>query len=136
MRENLKTLPICTWFDEEIEVCFEIGAYFYGNRLAVNALCLEEGEYVPFADLTVNLPEEELSGPCCAYLDINNFFRGTLLVMQAGIAQPTGKYGRSGYCTYPEYEFDLEKLKEYIYNLEEFDEVKRAIFGEGGREDA
>ena len=29
------------------------------------------------------------------------------------IAQPTGRYGMSCFCTYPEYRFDLSKLKDY-----------------------
>lgn len=45
-----------------------------------------------------------------AYLDTNNFPEGVQLVKKYKLAEPTGEYGQSGFCTYPLYKFDMKKL--------------------------
>lgn len=63
--------------------------------------------------LTVCLPGTPLSNPRCAYVDTNNNSKLTLEMLEYyNIAKPTGNIGFSGFCRYPEYEFDLTKLLE------------------------
>lgn len=40
----------------------------------------------------------------------NNYVGIERWLKENAIAKPTGHYGRSGYCIYPEYEFGLEKF--------------------------
>ena len=75
------------------------------------ALLLETPDGEPVANLTVNLPDEILASNC-AYLDTNNLPEAEWFVQSNGLAKPTGEYGNSGYCSYPLYEFDLDKLGE------------------------
>ena len=82
--------------------------YHYGNRLAV---CLYTTDDEPFATLTVNLPEEELTSKDCAFIDTNNCEWLPEFLVENDIAFPTWNFARSGFCVYPEYLFNLEKLE-------------------------
>ena len=62
--------------------------------------------------LTVNLKDIP-TNKNCAFVDTNNVFWAEKFLKDNGIAQPTGRYGTSGFCSYPEYNFDMSKLKDY-----------------------
>lgn len=90
--------------------CFlEARSYSYNDRLALLVQSWSQG---PMAVLTVNLADEPVSG-MRAFLDTNNVPDATSLVERLGIGEDTGIRGKSGYCTYPLYEFDLEKIWKY-----------------------
>ena len=74
-----------------------------------------EGDLEPFSNFTVNLPEYK-SDSNCAFVDINNFGEAENLIRAYKLGEPTGRYGRSGYCTYPEYRFDLDEIRKYCIN--------------------
>ena len=90
---------------------FEVDAFrsnsMNNNNLAV-VLILDTGE--PFATLTTNLniPLE----PNKAYVDTNNMPSAEDFIKDNGLGKPLHKQGYSGYCSYPLYEFDLDKIKE------------------------
>lgn len=93
-------------FYGENYMVYPLVSKYRNGRLAVMLMCTN-GE--PFADLTVNL----VDAPCpegCAYLDTNNFPQGERFVALYRLAEPTGKYARSGYCTYPLYRFNMRAL--------------------------
>ena len=81
--------------------------YCNNDSLAVS-LITDEGE--PFATATVNLPESG-KHPNRAFLDTNNCPGINLWLTENGFGFPTGIMGFSGYCMYPEFEFNLEKLE-------------------------
>ena len=94
-----------SFYGENYKVYPYVSKYRNG-RLAI-LLMGTDGE--PFADLTVNLVDE----PCpsgCAYLDTNNFPQGEEFVRKNRLAEFTGMYGRSGFCTYPLYKFSMTAL--------------------------
>ena len=62
--------------------------------------------------LTVNLAEKPTDKQC-AFIDTNNVKYAENFLQENKIAQPTGRYTMSGFCTYPEYRFDMSKLKNY-----------------------
>ena len=62
--------------------------------------------------LTVNLAESPTDRQC-AFIDTNNVKYAEKFLQENKIAQPTGRYAISGFCTYPEYRFDMTKLKSY-----------------------
>ena len=60
--------------------------------------------------MTVNL----LSSvpPYCAFVDTNNMPELEDFLVENGIAEFTGLEQKSGYCSYPLYQFDVEKMRE------------------------
>lgn len=96
-------------YDKEYNIYLDTDSYSLTKNLAVRAYS-ENGE--PFATITVNLPDGRLSGDIkkFAFVDTNNIPGIDSFLISNGIAKPTGHYGFSGFCAYPEFEFDLEKL--------------------------
>ena len=82
-------------------------SYHYGKGIAVELFAVDEGE--PFACITVNLADADCDKDC-AYVDTNNCPWAPRFLRQYKLAEPTGNYGSSGFCVYPEYKFDLTKL--------------------------
>ena len=87
----------------------------------------------PWNTLTVNL--DSACPRDCAYIDTNNNDEDILAwIARHGLATPTGRYGSSGYCRYPEYRFRPETLQEldpdgyseYLHGYEERIAGKRA----------
>lgn len=84
--------------------------YAKPKRLAVQAYVVEQDEYIeevafPYATITVNLPNARLSDENCAFVDTNNVPFIDEWLEENGIAEPTGRFGFSGYCCYPEMRF-------------------------------
>ena len=98
------------FFGEDYYIRLVARNYSYNNRLAVQAY-EEEGE--PFAILTVNIADEELSDDAAytAFVDTNNLEGVEQFLIWNKIAKPTGRFVQSGFCSYPEFIFDLEKLE-------------------------
>lgn len=71
--------------------------------------------------ITVNLGD--ILPPYCAYLDTNNIRNVEELVLtEYGIGKFTNFIGKSGYCTYPLYMFDKDKLAELSpYQLADYE---------------
>ena len=88
-------------------VTIETSKYMLGDNLAIR-LIEETGE--PFAILSVNLPEWTLPNDK-AFVDTNNCPWAEKFIADNKLGRPTGIKGTSGYCTYPQYRFDVEKLK-------------------------
>ena len=75
---------------------------YYDGNLGIDLFEPGEG---PFARLTTNLcqklPENQ------AHLDTNNCPWAEEFVQENKLGKPVGKFGFSGYCVYPLYEFDM-----------------------------
>lgn len=100
-------------FGEE-ELTLTMDTYFNNENMYIGLDCMDDGYPEPFIDLTVNL--DETLPPYMAYLDTNNFPQAEELVRKTGLGTPTGQTYASGFCVYPLYNFDREKLKEYCPN--------------------
>ena len=48
------------------------------------------------------------------YVDINNCPWATKFIKDNELGEFTGKYGKSGFCVYPLYKFNLDKIKEVL----------------------
>ncbi|MCI8368244.1 MAG: DUF4313 domain-containing protein [Clostridia bacterium] len=98
-------------YNEEYEIKLVANTYMNNKRLAVQTFTVPDGE--PFATITVNI-DYPISGDkaVSAFVDTNNygFMNIEKFLQNNQIAAPTGRYGESGYCTYPEYIFDLTKF--------------------------
>ena len=66
----------------------------------------------PFTMLTVNLSEK--CAPNCAYVDTNDNPWAESFIAEHGLGVPTGRTRRSGFCEYPEYAFDMQKIEQHL----------------------
>ena len=82
--------------------------YRNNNSLAVQLLD-EDGS--PFGMLTVNLPETRELKDNEQFVDVNNCPWAPEFIRGNALGEPTGRMGQSGFCSYPLYAFDLNKLK-------------------------
>ena len=65
--------------------------------------------WMPFATLTVNLGRLNYG---LAYVDTNNCPWAEEFITKYGIGEPTEKTCVSGWCEYPLYRFDIDKIDE------------------------
>lgn len=84
------------------------------------------GEYPEhFADLTVNI-----TAPCpdyCGYVDTNKCPELEGFIEKHGLGEFTGLMGGSGFCSYPLYLFNPEKLREIA--PEDMELFERTVMG-------
>lgn len=117
-RPDLQYMQLEAWGGLH-ELCIEVGKYSIGGGLALQLY--ERTDYTdiePYTTMTVNLPEYGC-GKNCAFVDINNFPVAPKLISEYKLGKPTGRFGHSGYCTYPEYQFDPKVLEKYCLNPED-----------------
>jgi hypothetical protein len=74
---------------------------------AIRAWSMEDG---PIATITVCLDDDRLE-PNQSYVDTNNCPWAPEWIEENGLGRNTGKRARSGYCTYPLYEFDMLRIQ-------------------------
>lgn len=109
----MKTLNLNAW-GESHSLGIYLDNYADNDNLYVGLICCNEEDYgEPWSDLTVNLDTK--LAPNRAYIDTNN--NGNEIInwlISNKLGKPTGRYGASGFCVYPEFEFDMNELKKYI----------------------
>ena len=94
-------------------ITFEMGEYAINGNLYVGMITHAEGFPEPWSSLTVNLGVECRGN--CAYIDTNN--NGSEIIhwlLHHKLGNLTGNTRRSGFCVYPEFEFDMEKITKYV----------------------
>lgn len=82
--------------------------YCNNNRIAIELYDIDRLE--TYGYLTTNIDIYIHNPSTCAFIDINNFSEGIDLIKNNKLGEFTGIMGRSGYCTYPLFKFNLEKL--------------------------
>lgn len=95
----------------EEELTLTMDTYFNNENMYIGLDCMDDGYPEPFCDLTVNL--DETLPPYMAYVDTNNLPQAEALIRVAGLGEPTGQMKASGFCMYPLYSFNKERLQEY-----------------------
>lgn len=84
---------------------------YYNDNLCIKLL-EDDGECrVPYANLTTNFPMKLLSDEAC--VDENNLPGAVAFIMENSLGHFTGKSVHSGYCIYPIFKFDMEKLERH-----------------------
>lgn len=107
----MEYMKLTTWGDT-YDLCAQIGQYVHGNGLAIQ-LHFKNGDALePYATMTVNLKNCP-TGENRAFVDTNGFPEVVKLIDEYKLGKPTGRRGLSGYCIYPEYEFDRKELEKY-----------------------
>ena len=119
-------------FDVTTEYATYKNCYFLrGNYVADNTLSLEiwSDEEGPIADITrcLDCLGRNNKNKNFSFLDMNNCPWSAKLVEELGIGKDTGISQRSGYCIYPLYEFDLDKVAEYANDRKENGNDKRKV---------
>lgn len=94
-------------FYGEYEVLLQSARYMNGN-LAIQLFDKEDG--CPFAFLTTNL--DILLAENWAFVDTNNCPWAENFLIEYDLGKPTGYCIPSGFCTYPIWEVDIDKLKQ------------------------
>lgn len=98
---------------------FELANYAENASLYVGLITNEKGYPEPWSGLTVNLNESRRCKPNCAYIDTNNNGNEILDWLETnGLGKQTGKVAASGWCWYPEFEFNMEALMEHVVSDE------------------
>lgn len=64
--------------------------------------------WLPYAHLTVNIGKVAEN---CGYVDTNNCPWACKFIIDNGLGCFTGKWGHSGYCDYPLFEFNMDAIK-------------------------
>lgn len=112
----MKTLTLNAW-EQDYQAFFHTDHYANNGNLYVGiAFFDEDGQPAPWSDLTVNLDVK--CADDCAFIDTNNNSDRIvewLITHQLGWL--TGNMRSSGFCMYPEFQFNMEKLKEYMEEL-------------------
>lgn len=109
------------YFSPEERMCLKLHHYSSNNRIALQLLYFDLSckGFLPYATLTVNIPNAKLSSKNCVFLDTNNCkFVERLLIETLHVAKLTNHYATSGFCIYPEVELNIDKLTDYIYFTE------------------
>lgn len=91
---------------------FTLDSYVDNGNLYVGLVTHEDGYPEPWSDLTVNLGVKCKAK--CAFIDTNN--NGDTIIewlYSNNLGHLTGRMKTSGFCTYPEFEFNMEMLCKY-----------------------
>lgn len=109
------------WSGKEL-VVIEINSYMNNKRIYIGLNCEYEDSMEPYGDVTVNI-----DGPCpdyCGYLDTNNSPMLEAFVVNNNLGEFTGIVGQSGFCSYPLYSFNVDRLRELCPDgLESYERV-------------
>ena len=106
-------LKLSDW-GEDYEIALIAAEYAGGNlAIAMEYYDSEENQLMPYAALTVNLVNEKCRENC-AFVDINNLGPTILEWISVNkLGTPTGKYGKSGFCVYPEVKFNMDEVRKH-----------------------
>lgn len=95
-------------YEGDVEVMLDIQRYQNG-RIYIGLVSLDEdGHPEPFSNVTVNIDAPILD--YCGYLDTNDLSNVEKFIVENDLGTFTGIMGESGYCRYPLYMFNVEKL--------------------------
>ena len=108
----MKTFDVVTEYATYKNCYFLTGQFMADNSLSLEIWNDEEG---PIADITRCLGD---ASEGCGYLDMNNCPWSADLVTELGIGYFVGRITRSGFCEYPLYRFDMDKVKEYVSDID------------------
>ena len=104
------------WNGKPMVGYFTIHKYWYNGRTCLKIRAkekLSEDYFESFCDVTVNLPNAELSSENLIFLDVNNAPWLEQFMIDNGFGMPTGRFRTSGFVNYPLYLCDMKKIHRY-----------------------
>lgn len=105
-----KDLILATQYGDEMKVQLKISQYLSNGCIYIGLSSYTEDGLEPYGDVTVNLREG--APDYCGYIDTNNMPELEKFLTENDIGTFTGFMGFSGFCAYPMYSFNAEKLRE------------------------
>lgn len=105
-----KTMKLNSQYGGEYDVSLEINTYLNNGCIYIGLVTNEEGYLEPYGDMTVNLPGK--APDYCGYIDLNNMPELEKFIADNDLGEFTGLTKRSGFCEYPLYLFNVDKLRE------------------------
>lgn len=109
-QESHKELTLNTQWGTTGRVQLEISQYMNNGCLYIGLVSYEDGYPEPYGDLTVNLTGK--APDYCGYVDLNNMPELEKFIEENDLGEFTGLTQRSGFCEYPLYLFNVDKLRE------------------------
>lgn len=98
------------------KITLDLGNYATNDNLYIGLVCRDDEFPEPWSDLTVNFDIK--CEPNKAFVDTNNNgndIEKWIIMNKLGV--PTGRVYRSGFCIYPEYEFDMDEVQKYVQKM-------------------
>ena len=105
-----KKLELKTQWGTTEQVGIEINTYLNNGNMYIGLTTDGDGYPEPYGDVTVNLGEKVPD--FCGYIDTNNMPELEKFLVDNDIGEFTGFMQRSGFCVYPMYMFNVDKLRE------------------------
>lgn len=105
-----KKLELKTQWGTTEQVSIEINTYLNNGNMYIGLTTDGDGYPEPYGDVTVNLGEKVPD--FCGYIDTNNMPELEKFLVDNDIGEFTGFMQRSGFCVYPMYMFNVDKLRE------------------------
>ena len=99
-------------YGNEYPMSFDIRSYANNGNLYVGLISHKEGYPEPWSALTINLDQK--CKPNHAFIDCNN--NGAQIIPwleENGFGHVTHNVKYSGFCVYPEFAFNMERLLEF-----------------------
>ena len=94
-------------------ITFELASYSENGNLYVGMFTEDEGYTVPWSGLTVNLSVK--CAPNRAFIDVNNNGSNIINWLERNnLGRATGASMPSGWCIYPEFEFNMDELMKHV----------------------
>ena len=110
--KTMKTLTLNAW-GKSHKISFQLANYADNGNLYVGMICHDDEYPEPWSDLTVNLGNRLTSN--CAYIDTNNNGSGIIdWLIANNLGCLSRGLGFSGFCTYPQFIFNLPELIKYV----------------------
>lgn len=108
--EDKKTMELATQWGSTVEVQLYINNYMNNNGLYLGLMGREDDYFESYGDISVNLGTK--APDYCAYVDLNNMPELEKFIEENDLGEFTGLTQRSGFCEYPLYMFNVDKLRE------------------------
>lgn len=104
------SLKLETQWGTTEQVQLEINQYVNNGCMYIGLVSWEDGFPEPYGDITVNLDGK--APDYCGYVDMNNMPELEKFIEEQGLGEFTGLVKQSGYCAYPLYSFNPERLRQ------------------------
>lgn len=102
-------MTVKTTFGTYKNCWLELNKYVYDGSLAIMIHNMEDG---PIAKITTCI-DGFLLQKNEAYIDTNNCPWAEDFIKEYKLGKPTGRKARSGFCEYPIYRFNMDRLREF-----------------------
>lgn len=108
----MNKLTLNAW-GKDRPITLELANYAENGNLYVGLISYDEGYPEPWQNLTINLSVK--CKPNRAFIDTNNNGHGIVdWLEQNKLGFATGNLMPSGWCVYPEFEFNMDEVMKYV----------------------